>query len=187
MATIEFFYDVVSPYTYLASTRIEAIAADTGHAVEFRPFFLGGLMKSIGNQPPANLAPRARHMAVDLQRWADYYGVPYSFPSHFPMMTLKAQRALVALSPQARVQPTHDLFRAHWVEDRNINDPAVLEEILGAEAMAAAATPEAKQALIDATAEAERRGVYGAPTFFVGVEMWFGNDRLPFLEQFLRG
>ncbi|MFK7931710.1 MAG: 2-hydroxychromene-2-carboxylate isomerase [Myxococcota bacterium] len=186
MATIEMFYDIVSSYSYLASTRIEAIAADTGHSVVFRPIFLGGLMKAVGNVPPAQLPARGRHLFVDLQRWSAYYQVPLSFPSRFPMMTLTAQRALIAMAPEARIAPTHRLFEAYWVHDRDINDREVLVDILGEAEVDAAGTPEAKAALIAETGEAERRGAYGAPTFFVGDEMWFGNDRLPFLEQFLR-
>jgi len=186
MPTVEFFYDVVSPYSYLASTRIEAIAADCGAELVFRPFFLGGLMKAVGNQPPANLPARAPYLFTDLQRWASYYGVPYSFPSRFPMMTLTAQRALISLPAQERAEPTHALFTAYWAEDRDINDKDVLVDILGQDLVERTREPQVKQALVEATTEAEKRGAFGAPTFFVGDEMWFGNDRLPFLEQRLR-
>lgn len=183
---VEFFYDVVSPYSYLAATQIEGIVADCGATVRFRPFFLGGLMKAVGNQPPANLRPRGRYMFTDLQRWADYYGVPYSFPSRFPMMTLAAQRGLMAFEGEELKARTHALFRAYWAEDRDINDKDVLVDVLGADAVAHSKTAAAKHGLIDATTEAEQRGAFGAPTLFIGEEMWFGNDRLPFLEQRLR-
>ena len=166
--------------------QIEAIAADCGAELVWRPFFLGGLMKAVGNQPPANLPARAPYLFKDLQRWAAYYGVPYRFPSRFPMMTLTAQRALVSLPEDERAGPTHALFHAYWVDDRDINDKAVLTDILGEELVARTADPAVKQALLDATSEAEQRGAFGAPTFYVGKEMFFGNDRLPFLEQELR-
>jgi 2-hydroxychromene-2-carboxylate isomerase len=186
MPTVDFFYDVVSPYSYLASTRIEAIAADCGAELVFRPFFLGGLMKAVGNKPPAQLPARGRYLFTDLARWAAYYRIPYDFPRAFPILTLTAQRALVSLPPEARPGPTHELFRAYWAEQRDISQEEVLRDILGDGPVDAAADPAVKQALVEATAEAEQRGAFGAPTFFVDGEMYFGNDRLPFLEQKLR-
>jgi 2-hydroxychromene-2-carboxylate isomerase len=185
--TVEFFYDIVSPFSYLASTRIEAIAADCDATVVFRPFFLGGLMKAVGNQPPATLPARGRYLFTDLRRWAAFYGVPFRLPSPFPAPTLLVMRALTALPAGELVPATHRAFAAHWGEGRDISDPALLTELLGADAVARASEPAVKQALLDATAEAERRGAFGAPSFFVGEELYFGNDRLPFLEQRLRG
>lgn len=186
MPTVEFFYDVVSPYSYLASTRIEAIVADCGAQVVFRPMFLGGLMKTVGNQPPATLPARGRYMLTDLHRWAAFYGIPLTFPSYFPSLTIGAMRALVALPAEERPAPTHALFHAYWAEGRDVSDPGVLADVIGQELAGAASDPAAKQSLIDATAEAAERGAFGAPTFFVDDQMFFGNDRLPFLEQHLR-
>lgn len=185
--TVEFFYDVVSPFSYLASTRIEAIAADCGATLIFRPFFLGGLMKSVGNVPPAQLPARGRYLFTDLRRWARFYGVPFVLPSSFPVNSLPAMRALIGLPAEQLLPKTHLVFAAHWGEGRDISDAEVLRELLGDEAVARASEPTVKQALIDATAEAEQRGAFGAPSFFVGEELYFGNDRLPFLEQRLRG
>ena len=185
--TVEFFYDVVSPFSYLASTRIEAIAADCGASLIFRPFFLGGLMKAVGNAPPALLPARGRYLFTDLRRWARFYGVPFGMPASFPVNSLPAMRALIGLPEQELVPATHAVFAAHWAEGRDISDPAVLTDLLGAEAVARASDPAVKALLIEATAEAETRGAFGAPSFFVGDELYFGNDRLPFLEQRLRG
>lgn len=187
MPTVEFFYDVVSPYSYLASTRIEAIVADCNAKLVLRPMFLGGLMRSVGNQPPATLPSRGRYMFKDLHRWAAYYGIPFNFNPRFPSRTLGAMRALVSLAPEDRFDPTHRLFHAYWVQSLDLSDDAVLVDILGEELASSANQPEAKQALVDATEEAAKRGAFGAPTCFVGEEMFFGNDRLPFLEQHLRG
>lgn len=188
MAVLEFFFDVASPYTYLASTRVEAIAADTGATLIWRPFLLGGVYKIIGNQSPIFLPARGRYMVTDLQRWATYYGVPMSMPADFPPNTLLAMRALISFDAEADlVRAAHALFRAYWVEGRSISDPAVIAEAAGEDAVRAAADPKVKQALIDSTNEAVERGVFGAPTFFVDAEeMYFGNDRLPFVEQALR-
>lgn len=184
--SVEFFYDVVSPYSYLASTRIEAIAADCGAQVVFRPFFLGGLMRSIGNQPPAMLPARGRYLFKDLQRWSAYYGVPLTVPAAFPVNTLLAMRALIALPDSERVPGTHAVFAATWGEGRDVSDADLLADLVGSQAVEQARSPAVKQELVRATDEAEQRGAFGAPTFFVGEEMYFGNDRLPFLEQRLR-
>lgn len=184
---VEFYYDVVSPFSYLASTRIEAIAADCEAELVPRPFFLGGLMKSIGNQPPASLPARGRYLLQDLHRWARYYGVPFTWPAAFPVNSLTAMRALIALQDEEHFAVMHRIFHAHWGEGRDISDPDLLVDLIGSSALARAHQAEVKQALIDATIEAEKRGIFGAPTFFVEGAMYFGNDRLPFLEQHLRG
>jgi 2-hydroxychromene-2-carboxylate isomerase len=183
---VEFFYDVVSPYSYMAATQIEAIAADCDAHVVWRPMLLGGLFNAVGNQAPALLPPRGRYLFKDLARWGAHYGVPVRMPTPFPTRTLTAMRALVAMAPEERPEPSLALFRAYWAEGRDIGDDTVVAEIIGEAAVARAADPEVKKALIDATVEAESRGAFGAPTFYVGDEMYFGNDRLPFLEQELR-
>lgn len=183
---VEFFYDVVSPYSYMAATQIEAIAADCDARVIWRPFLLGGLFNAVGNAPPAFLAPRGAYLFKDLRRWSAHYGVPWALPNPFPTRTLTAQRALIAMEPAARPEPSLALFRAYWAEGRDIGDESVLVDVIGADAVARASDPEVKKALVDATVEIEKRGAFGAPTFYVGDEMFFGNDRLPFLEQHLR-
>lgn len=186
MKTVEFLFDVVSPFSYLASTRIEAIAADCDAAVTWRPIFLGGVMKATGNRPPASLPARAPYLATDLQRWARFYGVPFRFPEGFPANTLTAMRALVA-EPEARwPELAHRLFQAHWGDGRDLSQPEVLTELVGPEAVERAADPAVKARLRALTDAAVDRGVFGAPTFFIDGEMFFGNDRLPFVEQALR-
>ena len=183
---VQFFYDVVSPYSYMAATQIEAIAADCDAHVVWRPFLLGGLFNAVGNAPPAFLAPRGAYLFKDLQRWSAYYGVPWALPDPFPTRSLTAQRALIAMPAEQRPDPSLALFRAYWADGRDIGDEAVVTDILGEEAVARTRDPVVKKALIDATVEAQERGAFGAPTFYVGDEMFFGNDRLPFLEQHLR-
>lgn len=178
MPALEFFFDIVSPYSYLASTRVHALAASAGVDVRWRPFFLGGVMKATGNQPPASLPARAPYMLRDLQRWAARGGVPFRFPSRFPVSTLSAQRALVGLEGAALEGAARGLFQAYWAEDRAIDDPAVIADVIGVDAAAEATTAEAKAALRTATDEAVARGAFGAPSFFVGDELFFGNDRL---------
>jgi len=193
--SVEFFFDVTSPYSYLASTQLADLARRTGVTIEWRPFLLGGLFASIGNQAPAMLKPRGAYMGRDLQRWAKRYGVPLNWPSRFPMNTVKAQRMLLAVREEKGDAACADLaaalFVAYWVDDRDLADPATLTEVAdgaghpGAALLERTQEPAIKEALKGATKEAEERGAFGAPTFFVGGEMYFGNDRLPLLEDAL--
>src|SRR5690606_31963826 len=109
MATLEFFFDIGSPYSYLAAGRVEAIAADCDASLRWRPFLLGGVFKLTGNQPPAMLPARGAYMLQDLLRWSRFYGVPFNLPSVFPAIKLSTIRALPALAPDA----VHEATRAH--------------------------------------------------------------------------
>jgi 2-hydroxychromene-2-carboxylate isomerase len=187
--TLEFFYDVASPYTYLATVRIEAIAADCKAKLVWRPFLLGGVMKATGNRPPAELMPRARYMATDLLRWAKFYGVPMN--TVFPIWNSLLPMRVIAGAPDDRVaELSHTLFHAYWVDQKDLTDVATLTGIVGAEAVARANEQATKDKLRANTDEAVARGAFGSPTFFVGegetAEMYFGQDRLPFVEQALR-
>ncbi len=188
---IELFFDIGSSYSYLASSQLARIRDRTGLPVRMRPFLLGAVLKETGNDSPARVAAKARYLLEDLSRWAELYGVPFRMSSHFPMNTLAAQRALVA----AERLEGHDamerlalrVFRAAWVEDRDVASAEVLgacasEAGLDARALAdAMGAQETKDALRDATAEAIRRGAFGAPTFFAGDAMFWGNDRIDLL------
>lgn len=192
---VEFFFDVTSPYSYLASTQMDGLARRTGATIAWRPFFLGGLFGSIGNQAPALLKPRAAYMGRDLQRWARRYGVPLNWPSRFPINTIKAQRMLLALreaqGDDACAALAAAFYAAYWADDRDVADLEVLTQVADAAGFDGAALagrtqdPAIKEALKAATAEAEERGAFGAPTFFAGGEMYFGNDRLLLLEDAL--
>jgi 2-hydroxychromene-2-carboxylate isomerase len=193
---VEIFFDIASPYSYLASTQMEGLARRTGATIEWRPFLLGGLFAAIGNQAPAMLKPRAAYMGRDLQRWATRYEVPLRWPSRFPINTVKAQRMLLALREEkgdgACAELAAAFFAAYWADDRDVSDLATLVEIADAagfegEALAERTQePAIKEALKAATSEAEERGAFGAPTFFSGGEMYFGNDRLLLLEDALQ-
>ena len=193
---VEFFFDVSSPYSYLASTQMEGLAQRTGASIAWRPFLLGGLFAAVGNHAPALLEPRARYMGRDLQRWANRYGVPLRWPSRFPINTVKAQRMLLALRAEKGDAACADLaaafFTAYWADDRDVADLEVLTEVAtragydGAALAERTQDPAIKEALKAATTEAEERGAFGAPTFFAKGEMYFGNDRLLLLEDALQ-
>lgn len=191
MATLEFFYDFTSPYTYLASTQVEAVAARAGAAVRWRPFVLGGVFKATGNRAPLEVPAKGRHMLTDLERWAKRLGVPLRFPGTFPFASVLALRCALAAEGQGKLVPfSQAVFRAAWAEEQDVSSPEVLAGLaddVGLDGAAlVAAAPGFKEALARQTAEAVERGAFGAPTFFVGEELFVGNDRLDFVEAALR-
>lgn len=191
MADLEFFYDFTSPYSYLASERVEALAARTGAALHWRPFLLGGVLKATGNRAPIETPAKGRHMLVDLRRWSDRLGIPLRFPAVFPVPSILALRAALAAGRRGQIVPfTHAVFRAVWVEGREIGKPEELAAVLGAAGLdgpgLAEAAPGEKETLTKQTQEAVERGAFGAPTFFVGTELFVGNDRMDFVEEALR-
>lgn len=190
--TLEVYFDFSSPYAYLGQTQAEALAARTGATLVWRPMLLGGLFKSIGQeQVPMRTWSEAkqRHTLADMQRWAEYWEVPFQFPGVFPVNSVKALRAWIALPPEARDDFRARAFRAYWADGRDISDDAVLRDLLGPRAdatLAAINDPAIKQQLIDATARAAEVGVFGAPTWVVdGTELFWGQDRIPLVERAL--
>jgi 2-hydroxychromene-2-carboxylate isomerase len=189
MARVRFYFDFTSPFTYLASTQIDALAARTGATIDYVPVLLGAILKATGNQPPAMLPARAIYLQRDLPRWAEFYGVPFNFSPFFPLKSLGALRGACALKverPEAFHAYVHASFRAAWVDGKDLGDPAELGRIAGehGELVVRAAETEAwKDALKRATDEAVAAGAFGAPTFVMeDGEMFFGNDRLGLLE-----
>ncbi len=193
MPEIEFFYDFASPYSYLAATRIEAVAERVGATTVWRPFGLGFLFKAVGNKPPASLAPKGAYMMQDLVHWSEYYNEPFKMPSIFPMNTIMALRSALAIENQAGLREfSLAVFRAYWSQDKDINQAEVLSAIAdnagldGQAIIAATSDQQVKDRLRDNTDEAVARGAFGAPTFYVGDAMFWGNDRLVMLEYHLK-
>ena len=190
MTTLEFFYDFVSPYSYLAATRVEAEGAKVGGAVRFRPFLLGGVFNASGNRAPLETPVKFRHLATDCNRWARRLGVPFAWPAKFPVLTVLPLRAAFAAEKLGKLVPySHAMFRACWAEGRDISDASVVEDVATKAGLPGAAliaeAPNHKEALKAQTQEAVDRGSFGAPTFFVGQEMFIGNDRLDFAIEAL--
>jgi len=186
MAQVDFYYDIASPYSYLASTQMEALAKRCDAQVRWCPVLLGGIFKATGNSMPAVLPARAKYMMMDLTRWARHYDVPFRLPGCFPMNSLAVMRTLTTLTGEARVRATQQLYHAHWGEGRDVSDPSLLAEIAGSDAVERARSDANKMALRHQTQEAIDRGAFGAPSFAVGGELYFGNDRLHFVEQALK-
>ncbi len=192
--SVEIYYDVVCPYAYLGSTQIASVAARAGAEVVWKPFLLGGVLKALGNLDPNEAMSEAkkRHNFLDMRRWAAFFEVPLSIPEAHPRRTVLAMRALLAAGVEARVPATRALFESYWVRGEDVTDPSVVAEALGragvdGDACVARASDDAiKMELRTRTDEALARGVFGAPTFFVGDEMFWGQDRLGFVERALR-
>ncbi|MCW5661527.1 MAG: 2-hydroxychromene-2-carboxylate isomerase [Burkholderiaceae bacterium] len=189
---IEFWFDFGSPTTYLAHTQMPRLAADTGVPTRYMPMLLGGVFKATGNQSPVMVPAKGRWMGGDLARFARRYGVPFTFNPHFPINTLTLMRGAVGLQMRQpeRFMPYVDaMFHAMWVEPANLGDAAVLAATLGAagfdpvQFQSLVADAEVKARLIANTDAAVARGVFGAPTCFVGDEMFFGQDRLDFVRE----
>jgi 2-hydroxychromene-2-carboxylate isomerase len=190
--TLDLYWDFSSPFAYLASTQAEALAARTGADLVWRPMLLGAVFKAIGQEQAPILSwgeAKRNYYFKDISRWAEVYGVPFQFPTRFPVLTLKALRAYLALPESRRGAFRERTFRAYWAEDRDIADEAVLAELAGEDVTALAArvqSPEIKKALVDATQAAIDRGVFGAPTWIVdGQELFWGQDRIALVERAL--
>ncbi|MBU6318213.1 MAG: 2-hydroxychromene-2-carboxylate isomerase [Alphaproteobacteria bacterium] len=190
---LEFFFDFTSPTAYLAWARLPGVVTRTGCEVVYRPFFLGGVMQATGNRPPGVVAAKGRWMAVDMARYAHRFGIDFAMNPHFPMNTLAAQRVAAAWVGDPRFEAyLAAVFRHAWRDGRNIGDKAVLSELVASlgldteEFWAVAESPETKALLKSNTDEAVERGAFGAPTFFLGEDMYFGQDRLDWIEDALK-
>jgi 2-hydroxychromene-2-carboxylate isomerase len=193
---VEFFFDVGSPTSYLAWTQLPKIAAATGATIDWRPMLLGGVFKATGNASPVTVPAKGRWMNEDLQRWAARYAVRLRFNPHFPINTLTLMRGAAGMQMRRADEFQRYLEvveRAMWEQPKNLGDPDVLAATLAdagfdtAAFAALVADPEVKAKLIANTEEAVARGVFGAPTFFVGEAMFFGQDRLDFVREALLG
>jgi 2-hydroxychromene-2-carboxylate isomerase len=191
---VEYFFDVGSPTSYLAYRQLPAIAEAAGAEIVWRPMLLGGVFKATGNASPAAVPAKGRYMNDDIRRWAARYGLPFRQNPHFPINTLSLMRGAAGLqmrAPAAFPRYLEAVHRALWEEEKNLGDPAVLAATLAdagfdaQEFMVLVADPEVKARLVATTEEAVARGVFGAPTFFVGDAMFFGQDRLGFVREAL--
>jgi 2-hydroxychromene-2-carboxylate isomerase len=192
--TLEFYFDYGSPYSYLADTQVEAIAKRAGATLDRKPMLLGGVFKSTGNHSPAELPAKSKWSAFDMPMWAHHYGVPFQRNPFFPVNTLALMRGAAAAQIDGIFERYHPaMYKAMWIDGRNLND---IKEVAAVLAEAGIDAPkfgnriqdqDVKDRLKSTTDEAVARGVFGAPTMFVDDMMFFGNDRLPFVEKALKG
>ncbi|MFH1872433.1 MAG: 2-hydroxychromene-2-carboxylate isomerase [Pseudomonadota bacterium] len=191
---VEFLFDVGSPYSYLAYHQLPKIAKAKGATILWRPVLLGGLFQATGNRSPIEVPAKGRYSMIDLQRWANVYGVRLTMNPHFPINTLSLMRGAVAMQMRTDAEFQRYLsaiFSAMFEMPRNMNDPAEVVAVLQSVGfdptsfMELISSSAVKEKLKTNTAESVARGVFGAPTFFVGEDMFWGQDRLQFVEAAL--
>jgi 2-hydroxychromene-2-carboxylate isomerase len=189
---VEFYFDVGSPASYLAWTQLPGICHAAGAALVYKPMLLGGVFQATGNASPAAVPAKSRYTNHDLERYARRYGVPLVMNPHFPIITLYLMRVVTGVAirqPQRLQELLSATFEALWIDALDLNQPELTARVLSnagfdaAQMQALAGDLEIKEALKAATQEAIDRGVFGAPTVFVGREMFFGQDRLDWVRE----
>ena len=186
MQEIEFWFDFASPYSYLSAMRIEALAERADLTVRWRPFLLGPIFRSFGweTSPFVLQKEKGAHMWIDMERQCRKYGLAWTHPSSFPRGSILASRVALLLARSGRAGPfCRAVMRQNFALDRDIGDSAVVAVALAeigetAEMIAAASRDEIKSALREETDLAKQKRIFGAPSFFIGDEMFWGNDRL---------
>ena len=193
---LEFFYDCSSPWTYLAFSKIEEVAARHDAELIWRPILVGGLFNTVnpsvyeGRVKPVPV--KAKYYTKDLRDWAQFYGLKIGNPTVFPVNSVKAMRgAFVANEHRIIAQYSRRVFESYWGDDRDISQDEVLREIVREvgldekEFFTKITSDEYKAKLRENTEELIARGGFGSPTMFVEGSMFFGNDRLPLVEHAL--
>src|SRR5262245_41970113 len=198
MVEVEFHFDFGSPNAYLTHLVIPEIEKRTGASFEYVPILLGGVFKLTNNRSPAEslagIRNKPAYERLEMERFQRRHGITrFRFNPHFPVNTLTLMRGAVAareLGVFARY--VDEVFRHMWEEPKKLDDPAVLQAALEASGLDAgrllerAHSPEVKSRLLENTQRSVERGTFGAPTFFVGDEIYFGKDRLREVEEEIR-
>jgi len=191
MKQVEFFFDVGSPYSHLAYHQLPKIAKARNAEILWRPILLGGIFQATGNASPFTVPQKAKHSLTDLERWANYFDAPFTPNPHFPINTLQLMRGAVAMqmrSDEEFHRYLSAILGAMFEKPRNLNNVQEISAVLEAagflpmDVLAMVQDDKVKQALRANTDEAVARGVFGAPTFFVGENMFWGQDRLHFVD-----
>ncbi len=195
---IEYFFAPQSPWAYLGHQRLQDIAVAAGATIDLKPADYGRIFSVSGGLPLAKRAPqRQAYRLVELRRFSQHLGVPLNpQPAHFPVPADDAARLIIAVQQHdgtpAALAFTSALMRALWVQDRHIADPATLAALLAEQGLPAqrlrdSQQPAAQQTYDTHTERAIALGVFGAPTYGVDGELFWGQDRLDFLQRRLAG
>lgn len=195
LTPIEFYFDVASPYSYLAAMQIEDFAAEVGRPTRWVPFLLGGVFRATGNEMPARIKEKAAWMFRDLRMSTQMLGIPFRFPSAFPINTVAHQRALIAAEAEGGQEALRALakafFEAYFGAGQDITQgewfrTAAAKAGLAVEPLLAANDdPAIKAKLVENTEQAVARGAFGAPTFFIGDSLFWGHDRFETIRWYL--
>lgn len=195
---VEFWFDIVSPASYIAWTQMDALERETGAKVIYRPFFLPGLFKVAGSASPITVPAKSKWLFHDLKRFAKRHGVKFWMNEHFPLNSLYIMRGLIAWQDKPELKALGDgFFRAMWADNENVNDPEIMARIVSeagvdpAEWKAALEDEGVKQKVFEINEALAKRGAFGAPTFFLKEGdkeiMHWGQDRLDFVKEALTG
>ncbi len=190
---LEFFFDFMSPFAYLAETQLSALADRFGLEIRYVPLDLPVAKLAAGNNGPSNrqVPAKLRYLTKDMERWTKRYNLPpLKFPPSF--VSERANRGLFyAIDKGQQRDYVHRMFHAVWGQGEDMSDEAVLRRVAeslgwsGDEFLAYTLGEDSAQRYADSNKETHTRGVFGVPTMFVDGEMWWGNDRLQFVEEYL--
>lgn len=193
--TIDYYLSLVSPWTYLGASRLEKIAREKNAEIRVKPMSLAIIFPQSGGLPLPKRAPqRQAYRLVELERWSKYLGEPINLhPKFFPNDEKPAAYCVIALGEAGgdSLKLAHAVLRAVWVEERDISDEATLAKILeetgndAAAVLSAAKDPAVAKRYEDLSQEALEAGVFGSPSYVVDGELFWGQDRLDFLERAL--
>lgn len=189
---VEFFFDYVSPMSYFGFHRVMSLQARTGCEIVWRPMFLGAVMKATGNSPPGVVEAKRNYFFVDTVRHAKRFDLPFNFNPFFPFDSRQALNITAGLLEDEGLVPfIRAMFHHSWGEPKNLADEAVLRDVISSEEfctdqfMAKAEHPDNQAIIREFTNMAIEHGIFGAPSFVVDGEMFFGQDRLDFVENAL--
>jgi len=192
---LEFYFDFASPYGYIAAGRIGTLAEKYDRKVTWRPILLGVVFKVTGSGPLPSLPLKGDYALRDMPRSARFAGVPFNFPTTFPIATQAPARAVYWIEQNASDQveaAVGALYRAYFVDNRDISSPETTADVLAGAGLdrnrilAAVGEPAVKERLKQETQTAIERGVFGSPHIFVDGEPFWGNDRFDQIERWLR-
>lgn len=191
--SVEFFFDYGSPASHLGFFELRKIARAAGAEIVWRPILLGAVFKAINSHSPVDIAPKGKWMMWDLANHAERYGIPFVHNPYFVINTLPLMRGALIAERRGEIERYSEaMLNAVWRDALNMGDPAVIGQALvknGFDAKAYfAGTQEQsiKDELKARSDAAVSRGVFGAPTFFVGDKMWWGQDRLDWVRDALK-
>lgn len=194
-APIDFYFEFSSPYGYIASEVAEEVEKRIGRPMTWRPILLGPMFKATGQAPLVDIPIKGDYSKKDFLRSARFHGVAYRHPDRFPIGTVAAARAFYWLhdrDPAHARRLAHALYRAFFRDNRDISGAATVLEIaretgVDTEALAKALEdPAIKERLKNEVDAAMKRGVFGSPFFIVDGEPFWGNDRIPMMEEWVK-
>lgn len=192
--TLDVYISLISPFSYVAQTQLAALAERTGSSIAYHILDHHKLFELSSNPGPITVLAKRKYLGKDLGDWCRYYNIPFKLPSGFPKTSSRPSATVALIAQRAGKLPefVNTVFQAYFVEDLDIADQQVLEKLadrigLDAQSVVYAVSDPAILQQVDAETEAAaKRGVFGVPTFFIDDDMYWGNDRLMFVEQALK-